>query len=289
MKGVIAAIATPFDENFEPIKSLFLDHARLLLEEGCDGLNVLGTTGEATSLSLDIRRQLMKIAAANLPAERMLVGTGAAALEDCLALTLTAAELGFGGALVLPPFYYKDVSDDGLFAFVSAILNGTAREPIPLYLYNFPQMTGITWTKPLIARLLDRHGGRIAGLKDSSGDVNYASDLANAWPNFSVFPSNEACLIDAANGHFSGCISATANLNARLCGEAFRNKERTALDAAVQIRSLFSGRPLVAGVKSALAVLRGNVEWRRVLPPLVSWTREEAESLVPLERHSGRQ
>lgn len=237
MKGVIAAIATPFDASFRPIETLFLDHAWQLLEEGCDALNVLGTTGEATSLSVETRRHLMQVASSNLPTEKLMVGTGVASIDDCLSLTRSAASLGFGSALVLPPFYYKDVSDDGLFDFVSHILDQTQSDPIPLYLYNFPHMTGITWRKSVIARLLDYHGNRIAGLKDSSGDMAYAADLTGAWPDFEVFPSNESCLIDAAAGRFAGCISATANIGARLCGKAFRNQDSTALKRAVEIRS----------------------------------------------------
>ena len=153
--------------------------ARHLLDNGCDGLNVLGTTGEATSFSLDERKRVMSAYRdAGLPIDRLMVGTGAAATADAVALTRHAADLGFAGALLLPPFYYKGVPDDGLVAYVEAIVQATAGSPIPIYLYHFPQQSGLHWHVALVRRLLDRFGSRIVGLKDSSGDMAYAREAA---------------------------------------------------------------------------------------------------------------
>ena len=134
-----------------------------------------------------------------------------------MALTRHAAELGFAGALVLPPFYYKGVPDDGLVAYVETIVQATAAKPIPIYLYHFPQQSGLPWHVALVRRLLDRFGERIVGLKDSSGDMAYAREAAAISTSFAVFPSTEAVLLEARAGAFAGCISATANLNADLC------------------------------------------------------------------------
>src|SRR6202040_3152448 len=173
--GVIAAITTAIDDKGEPDSERSTALARFLLANGCDGLNVLGTTGEATSFSLDQRRRVMSAyAASGLPLSRMMVGTVAAAVADPMALTGLAAELGFAGALVLPPFYYKGVHDDGLVASVDAIVEATAAQPIPLYLYHFPAQSGLPWHPKLVRRLLDTFGSRIVGLKDSSGDMAYA-------------------------------------------------------------------------------------------------------------------
>src|SRR5262249_8314094 len=174
MHGVIAAIATAVDPNGEPGCARSIALARFLLSNGCDGLNVLGTTGEATSFSLEQRRRTMTAyAQSGLPLDRMMVGTGAAALADAVALTRHAAELGFGRALVLPPFYYKGIADDGLVAGIDAILSATASRPIPVYLYHFPAQSGLPWHIALIRRLLQNFGERIVGLKDSSGDMDY--------------------------------------------------------------------------------------------------------------------
>src|SRR4030081_2307391 len=171
LRGVIAAVPTPINEDGSPDVARATKLARYLIDNGCDGLNVLGTTGEATSFSLDERKRVMDAyKAASLPLDRMMVGTGAAAVADAVALTRYAAELGFAGALVLPPFYYKGVPDDGLVAYVQAIAQATAATPIPLYLYNFPAQSGLKWHFGLIQRLLATLGERIVGLKDSSGD-----------------------------------------------------------------------------------------------------------------------
>jgi 4-hydroxy-tetrahydrodipicolinate synthase len=223
LHGVIAAIATAVDAKGGPDSARSIALARFLLANGCDGLNVLGTTGEATSFSLDQRRRVMTAyAGSGLPLDRMMVGTGAAALADAIALTRHAAELGFAGALLLPPFYYKGVADDGLVAVIDAIVAATAARPIPLYLYHFPAQSGLPWHVTLIHRLLQNFGERIIGVKDSSGDMAYAREAAAIASGFKVFPSTEAALQEARSGLFAGCISATANLNADLCARAYR-------------------------------------------------------------------
>src|SRR6187551_2836609 len=162
LTGVIAAVATAVDETGAPDAARSTKLARFLLDTGCDGLNVLGTTGEATSFSLEQRKAVMNAyKAAGLPLDRLMVGTGAAAVADAVALTRYAAELGFAGALVLPPFYYKGVPDDGLVAYVETIVKATAQKPVPIYLYHYPQQSGLHWHTALVKRLLDAHGSRI--------------------------------------------------------------------------------------------------------------------------------
>jgi 4-hydroxy-tetrahydrodipicolinate synthase len=281
LAGVIAAIATATDGAGAPDCARSVALARFLLDHGCDGLNVLGTTGEATSYSVEQRQAVMNAyRAAGLPLDRMMVGTGAAAAADAVALTRHAAELGFGGALVLPPFYYKGVPDDGLAAYVGRIVAATAGRPIPLLLYNYPQLSGLTWHTALIRRLLMAHRGRIVGLKDSSGDMGYAAEAAAIDPAFSVFPSTEAVLIEARNRGFAGCISATANLNADLCARAFHDGDAAALAAAVAIRSLFDGRPLVAGVKTVLAHIHDDPGWAEVMPPLATFPPADRTAVI---------
>jgi 4-hydroxy-tetrahydrodipicolinate synthase len=281
LRGVFAAVATAVAENGEPAVARSLAHARFLLDGGCDGLNVLGTTGEATSFSLAQRMAVMSAYRDNgLPMDRLMVGTGAAALADAIALTRHAAELGFAGALVLPPFYYKGVPDDGLFATIDAIMRATAERPIPIYLYHFPAMSGLPWSVALIARLRAAFGARMAGLKDSSGDMPYARQVAALSPDFAVFPSTEAVLIEARGGAFAGCISATANLNADLCALAWRNGDAAALDRAVTIRKLFDGKALVSGVKATLAHIHGDAAWARVMPPLAPYAAADRASAI---------
>jgi 4-hydroxy-tetrahydrodipicolinate synthase len=279
--GVIAAIATAVDQSGAPDAARCVALARHLLDHGCDGLNVLGTTGEATSFSLAERQLVMSAyQAARLPLGRLMVGTGAAAVSDAIALTRHAAGLGFGGALVLPPFYYKGVPDAGLVAYVKALVDATAGQPIPIYLYHFPAQSGLPWHVGLIRNLRDAFPGRIVGLKDSSGDLAFAKQAAGIAADFAVFPSNEACLIDARQGSFAGCISATANLNADLCARAYRSGDAAALRDAVKIRALFDGKPLVSGVKALLAHIHDDAAWALVKPPLAPFSAADTVDIV---------
>ena len=281
LSGVIAAVATPVTEDGSPDFARAVKLARFLLDNGCDGLNVLGTTGEATSFTREERMAVMNAYKADgLPLDRLMVGTGAAAVGDAIALTRHAAELGFAGALVLPPFYYKGVPDDGLAAYVSALVQATNAKPVPIYLYHFPAMSGLPWHVALIKRLRDTFPGRIVGLKDSSGDMPFARSAAAIAPDFAVFPSTEACLIEARGGAFAGCISATANCNPDLCGRAWRNGDAAALDQAVAIRKLFDGKPLVSGVKALLAHIHGDPALSRVKPPLAPFSAADRAIVI---------
>jgi len=279
--GVIAAIATPIDETGNPDAARFVKLARHLLENGCDGLNVLGTTGEATSFGVEQRLSLMQaVARSGLDMERLMVGTGAAAVADAARLTAAAEGLGFAGALVLPPFYYKGIQapEAGIVDCFREI--AAAASKVPLYLYNFPAMTGIAYTPSLVRALIAALPGRIAGLKDSSGNLAYAREIASISPDLAVFPSSEEVLLEARNGAFAGCISATANLNSAFCAAAFHGGDEVAYAKAVAVRKLFDGKPLVSGVKAVLAHVHGDPALAATRPPLVKTTAEEAAGLV---------
>ena len=281
LRGVITAIATAIGDDGMPDKARCLALARFLLGNGCDGLNVLGTTGEATSFSLAERQGLMSAyREAGLPMDRLMVGTGAAAVSDAVALTKHAAELGFAGALLLPPFYYKGVPDDGLIAYIDTLVKATADKPIPIYLYHFPALSGLPWHIELIGQLIEAFGARIAGLKDSSGDMPYAREAAKISKSFDVFPSTEACLLEARSGAFAGCISATANCNADLCARAWNSGDQTALDQAVAIRKLFDGKALVPGVKALLAHIHDDPALARVKPPMAAFPAADRSAVI---------
>jgi 4-hydroxy-tetrahydrodipicolinate synthase len=280
LRGVIAAAATPLTAAQEPDHERLIALCKWLLDNGCDGLNICGTTGEATSFSAEQRMAIMSAAAGSLPLEKLMVGTGAASIADAVRLTRHAAALNFAGALVLPPFYYKEVSEDGVFRCFERLVAETAAKPIPLYLYNFPALSGVPYTPALVRRLRDAFGSRIAGLKDSSGDLAYAADIASISPELRVFPSNEAVLLRARAGEFAGCISASANVNSAWCGRAFRDGDEAALERASRIRAILSKGPLIAGVKAALAVMRGDPAYDALLPPLTPLSEAEKTSLL---------
>ena len=211
----------------------------------------------------------------------MMVGTGAAATADAVALTRHAAELGFAGALVLPPFYYKGVPDDGLVAYIDTMVQSTADKPIPIYLYHFPAMSGLPWHVALIKRLLEAMADRIVGLERFLRRHGLrALGRGDRCRRFTVFPSTEAVLLEARGGAFAGCISATANLNADLCARAFHHGDAAALDAAVTIRKLFDGRPLVPGIKSLLGHIHGDQAWGTTMPPLAPFSAADRAAVA---------
>lgn len=280
LKGVIAAIVTPVTSGGDPDPALFLEIAERHLAEGCDGLNVLGTTGEATSFSFNQRSGLMeKVAESKLAKDRLMVGTGAASTRDAAELTRLAAELGFSGALVLPPFYYKGVSDEGILRYFDAIVERSKGTDIPLYLYNFPALSGVAYTPGLVRTLLSAFGDRIAGLKDSSGDLSYAREVAALSDKLDVFPSNEAALAEARKGPFAGCISATANVNAAYCRKGLAGDDE-ALAKASLIRKLFDGKPLVPAVKRIVAHRMGIRSIADPLPPFTLFGGAAGDGLV---------
>jgi 4-hydroxy-tetrahydrodipicolinate synthase len=280
LRGVIAAVPTPITEDLQPDARRFVTLCRWLLDNGCDALNVCGTTGEATSLTVAQRMALMRAAADALPLERLMTGTGAAAVGDAAALTRHAAELGFAAALLLPPFYYKGVSDDGIVAYFERIVAATADKPIDLYLYNFPQLSGVEYTPTLVKRLRAAFGTRIVGLKDSSGNLDYAAEIAALSPDFAVFPSTEAVLLKARAGAFAGCISGSANVTSRYCARAFHDGDEAALATACAVRTQASAQPLIPSVKALLAAELGDPALAAVLPPLTRLSDDEARQLV---------
>lgn len=259
-------------------------HCGRLLHDGCDGINLLGTTGEAVSFSVAQRLAVMEaIAASGLPTARFMVGTGAAALADAVTLTAAAARLGFAGALVLPPFYYKDVGDDGLVAHFAALIERVAAPALKLYLYHFPALSGVPFTQAAIGRLLAAYPATIAGLKDSSGDLAYSDAVAAAFPELAVFPSSEAILLDARRRGFAGCISATVNVTGPLAARVWRANgaaEAAADQAALAaLRATIARRPLVPAIRHTAARLFADAAFARMLPPLVPLSADEAFAL----------
>jgi 4-hydroxy-tetrahydrodipicolinate synthase len=280
LKGVIAAVPTPVDGDGIPIIEAFLDHGRWVLDNGGDGLNVLGSTGEANSLSVRHRRAVMKAAAENLPAERLMVGTGTPDLETTVELTRFAHGAGFAVALVLPPYYYKPVSEDGLFAWFERLLHHTRDVPVPVYLYNYPQMTGITFSRSLAERLFLHSGGRIAGMKDSSGDLDYAADMATI-EGFDVFPSNEVALARCEADGYAGCISATVNVDPASSAALYRdNGDAAVLERVRHIRQTVASFPLVPAVKYLAARRMGDESLAHPLPPFLPLTRAQQDTIV---------
>ena len=282
LHGILAAVPTPLTADNEPDLERFVHHAKWALAAGCDGLNVLGTTGEANSLSTEQRRGLMTHAAKHVPHARLMVGTGLPDLTGTIALTRHAYEQGFAGALILPPYYYKTASDEGLFSWYAAVVQATQTTPIALYLYNFPQMTGLPLTRELVARLAKEFGTRIVGAKDSSGDLAYATSLAKI-NNFDLFPSSETTIEHATRDGYAGCISATVNITAPLVARLWKEPDNASLAAIIAgLRSAMSKEPLIPAVKYLTALLHQDDAYARLLPPHLPLTEMQQKRLRAL-------
>ena len=280
MQGIIAAVPTPVDDTGRPLKEPFLDHARWALGNGCDGLNILGSTGEATSFDAATRRTIMEWAAGALDPARLMVGTGTLSLAETIALTEYADDLGYGVALVLPPFYYTPPSEDGLVRWYESLHVALGDRSIRIYFYNFPAMTGFPVPAEVIERLHALAPDRFAGIKDSSNDLEYCRAIQVALPEFAIFPSSEAGLASARVEGFAGCISATVNITAPLCARVWRGEKTEGLvDTVSAIRAVISDHPLVPAIKHLIARRTGDPRWSETLPPFTPLSQNEAASL----------
>jgi 4-hydroxy-tetrahydrodipicolinate synthase len=281
--GVYAAALTPLGADFAPDWGRLAAHCKWLLEQGCDGVAPLGTTGEANSLALDDRLQTAAaLRRAGLPPERVIVGTGSCAVRDAVAMTRSCLAAGYPNVLVLPPFYYKNPSEDGLFAYFAEIVQAAASPDLRIYLYHFPQMSTVAITASLIGRLREAFGARIAGLKDSSGDWSNTEALIRGFPGFRVYSGSEQFLLKNVQTGGAGCISATTNVTASLAAELLKAEpaRRQALDAELtEIRLAFQRFPFSAACKQVMAWHTGDAAWRHLAPPLVPLSEAQAAEL----------
>jgi 4-hydroxy-tetrahydrodipicolinate synthase len=281
--GIWAAVLTPVNADFQPNAATAIPYYRGLLDTGCDGLNVLGTTGEAMSFSVAQRLRFMEdLVRGGLPVDRIMVGTGAAAVEDSARLTRAAFELGFAAALVMPPFFFRDAADDGIVRFFDALFTRTAVPPQGVLLYNFPAMSGITFHVSLVDRLTAEFPGAIAGLKDSSNDLALQTGIHARHPDLAVFPSSERNVHTAVAEGAAGCISGSVALWPQLAREALATGDAVATRRLNDARAALSGVPLIAAVRYLTAKLRGRLPFERFevpVPPLVP-LRDEQKRVV---------
>lgn len=295
MNGVFAAALTPLRADKTPDHVAMAGHCRWLLAHGCDGLAVLGTTGEANSFTLAERIAILEaLAGSGISPHVLLPGTGCCALGDTVALCRAAVDLGAPGVLVLPPFYYKNVSDDGLFAAFAEIVEQVGDDRLHIYLYHFPQMSGIPLGPPLIERLLKAYPGSFAGMKDSSGDLAGMIRNARAFPGFAVFSGSDEFLLAVLRAGGAGCITAVGNIAAFVAAEvlaAFRRGDAEAAERAQErlgrVRQIVADYPLTAALKEVMAKYTGNDGWRRIRPPLSLLAPAEVAALhraLALER-----
>ncbi len=286
MRGVLSPVVTPFDRELRPDGARLAKHCRWLLEQGV-GLAVFGTNSEANSMSVAEKIALLDtLVAAGIPPARMMPGTGGCAFPDTVELTRHAVQLGCAGVLMLPPFYYKGVSDEGLFRTFAEVIERVGDSRLRIYLYNIPPVSQVTITVSLIERLLDRYPTIVAGAKDSSGEWNNTKAYIEnfAARGFDVFPGAETFLLQGLRSGAVGCISATANVNPGEIARLFSTWQSSDADSQQarlnEIRGIFAKYPMIPALKAAIAHYGGDASWIIVRPPLVELTKEQTTSLI---------
>jgi 4-hydroxy-tetrahydrodipicolinate synthase len=286
IRGVLAPVLTPFNHELEPDVDRFIAHCQWLIGNDA-GLAIFGTNSEAASLSVDERIFLTDaLLGAGVPASRLMPGTGACSLSDAVTLTRHAVENGAAGVLMVPPFYFKNVSDDGLFAYYSEVIERVGDERLAIYLYHIPQFTQVPITLGLIERLLKRYPKTVAGAKDSSGDWNNSKAMIDTFgkDGFDVFPASESLLSKAMPIGGAGCISATVNMNPagiHAVYEQWNGVQAESLQAqADTIRKIFQAVPMIPAMKHVVAEFARDPEWRFVRPPLCQLTEDVASDLL---------
>jgi 4-hydroxy-tetrahydrodipicolinate synthase len=286
MKGVLSPVVTPFDNNLKPDAKRLINHCKWLLSNDV-GLAVFGTNSEANSLSLAEKMSLLEqMVEAGIPADRMMPGTGCCALEESVTLTKRAVELGCGGTLMLPPFYYKGVSDEGLYRNFSEIIQRVGDDRLRIYLYHIPPVAQVSITLTLIERLLKEYPTIIAGAKDSSGDWSNTKAMLDEFQpeGFDVFPGSESFLLAALREGGASCISATANVNpgpiAKLAASWQGDDADTQQEGLNATRNIFQTYVMIPALKAAVAHYGKDAEWNRLRPPLVELTDAEQKKLI---------
>lgn len=288
LRGVLAPVVTPFTRELAPDTQRFVRHCKWLLAHGCSGLAVFGTNSEANSLSAEERMMLLEeLVQAGVPAEKLMPGTGCSALTDSVRLTAHAVKLGCAGALMLPPFYYKGVPDEGLFRNFSEVIERVADERLQVYLYHIPPVAQVPISLGLIERLLKRYPKIVAGIKDSSGDWSNTQAVLDAFASqgFEVFAGSEVFLLRNMRAGGVGCITAGANVNPHGIDRVYRGwktPEAEALQAAIDaVRKILQSQvSMIPALKAAIAHYAADPDWMTVRPPLVELTPDQQAQMI---------
>ncbi len=292
LRGVMAAALTPLTDDLSPDLAALVEHYRWLLGQGCDGIVAQGTTGEANSFSLEERLAMLDhLAGTDLPG-KLIVGTGCCSIPETVRLTRKAIEIGAAGALALPPFYYKGVTQDGIYAHFAEVIERVGDPRLSFYIYQFPQMTALDIGLPVIERLLKAYPGTVVGLKNSSGDWDNISAMLKAFPGFDVFTGTEELLLETLRLGGPGVMSATVNVLAPQTAALYagwQGAEPEALQAQVSaLRASITKLPAIPALKAIMARISGDqARWATVRPPLCPLDAAQREALYASVQAAG--
>ncbi|MGY3591869.1 4-hydroxy-tetrahydrodipicolinate synthase [Bradyrhizobium sp. USDA 4341] len=286
INGVLSPVVTPFDCKLRPDVRRFVRHCRWLEANGV-GLAVFGTNSEANSLSVEERVALLAaLVDSGVDPARMMPGTGCCSVTETVQLSRHALELGCAGVLMLPPFYYKQLSDEGLYRYFAEVIDRVGDARLRIYLYHIPSVSQISISVALIERLLKKYPKIIAGIKDSSGDWNNTKTVLDAFAseNFNVFTGSEAFLLANMRAGGAGCISATANVNPGPIQSLYATWKQDDADAQQvklnAVRTVFQNFPMIPALKQAIAHWSDDVAWSKVRPPLIEMTEAQSARLL---------
>jgi len=290
--GAWAAVLTPLNEDFSIDHAAYGAHVDWLLTNGCAGVAALGTTGEANSFSVRERLELIeRLSTAGHAAERILVGVGCCAAPDTIELTRASLAASFYNVMMLPPFYYKNVTDEGVFRAYARVIEAVDDPRLRVIIYDIPPMTGFKISLDLLRRLRDAFPQTVVGVKNSSGDWEAMKATLAELPGFKVFAGTEQFLLQTLRAGGPGCISATANVTSRSLAEIYANWKSDKADALQEIatrnRLALQKYPPIPALKEIVAAARKRPGWKRLRPPMINLPNTEAEALLATVRELG--
>jgi len=283
--GVLVPVLTPFTPAGEPDAGRYVAFCRFLLDQGADGLAIFGTTSEANSMSGAERMALLdRLIAAGIPAAKLMPGAGACSVSEAATLIHHAVGHGCGGVLMLPPFYYKGMDEDGLYAFFAAVIERVGSAALKMYLYHIPPVTQVPLTLALVGRLIKDFPNTVVGLKDSSGDWSNTAAMLKEFPGFGIFPGSEVFLLDGLRHGGVGCITASGNVNVpgiRKVYENWRTPQADALQAEITLaRKTIQAYPMVPALKRIVAHFHNDPDWAAVRPPMTRLSDAQSAALL---------
>lgn len=284
MSGVLTPVVTPFDDDLKPDAARLLKQCQWLQSNNC-GLAIFGTNSEGNSMSTAERIALMEaLVGGGIDAAQLMPGTGCCALTDSVELSKRATDLGCGGVLMLPPFYYKGADDDALYRSYAEIIQRVGDDKLKIYLYHIPQVSNVPITLSLIEKLVKDFPDTVVGIKDSSGDWSNTKAMLDNFPGFGVFAGSETFLLQNMRNGGVGCISATANINPgaiHALYETWQNDDADDQQARLDtVRGVFEGFPMIPAMKAAIAHFAGDGVWKNVRPPLMNLPDDATNKLL---------
>ena len=274
ISGTFCAALTPLNEDYSINKDLFLDHCSRLLLQNLDGLGIFGTTGEANSFNLNQKIDAINfLINNNIDPKKLIIGTGLCSINDTVSFTKNISNLNIKAVLVLPPFYYKDVSNEGVIEFYKRVIEEVGDNELKYILYHFPKLSGVPINFEIIEKLLKLFPQNVVGIKDASADIDFMLKIIKYFGDFAVFSGSDSLALKICKQGGAGAITATSNISGKLLSFIYNNYQNedeieNFQNLQVKIRDVLSNNELISTLKAYMSVTSKKSEWNRVNPPL---------------------